>query len=262
MASYAPTDSPRKPMTDSKTFSHPGASAFHTTRWTLVMRARGDAPEARAALGDLCEAYWTPVFRFLCREGRDEDQSRELAQEFFSRLLAGGGIEKADPGKGRFRSYLLGALKHFLTKQRRDAGRLKRGGDVVVESIESGGGETSPGLQVPDPEATVTDAFFDRHWALAVIQRGLSAVEDSFEAAGKAKQIEILKPWLMGDAENLSQAEAAAELGMTVGAVKVAIHRLRNQFGEAIRSEIAETVDTEEEVRDELRYLIAALHSR
>ena len=236
--------------------------AFHTTRWTLVMRARGDAPEARAALGDLCDAYWMPVYRFLRREGRDDDHGRELAQAFFSQVLEKGGIEKADPCKGRFRSYLLGALKHFLAKQRRAEGAQKRGGEAIVQSIESGGSETSPGLQLADPGATVPDAYFDRHWALAVMERGLTTVGGTFEAAGKEKQFEVLKRWLMGDGEGLSQAEAAAELGMTAGAVKVAIHRLRQKFREAIRDEIAQTVDTEEEVQEELRYLIEALRGR
>jgi len=239
--------------------SHTGPenSAFHTTRWTMVMRARGEAPEARAALGELCENYWTPVFQFLRREGKDEDQSRELTQEFFSRVLSGGGIEGADPTKGRFRSYLLGALKHFLAKQSRDAGRMKRGGDAVVESMDTGGSETSPGFQVADSEAHLKDPFFDRHWAMAVIQRGLTSVEQSYSTGAKAKQFELLKPWLMGDAEGTTQAEVAAELGMTPGAVKVAIHRFRHKFGEAIRSEIAET-----EIQEELRYLIEVLHAR
>ena len=225
------------------------------------MLAQGDAPEAHAALSDLCEAYWTPVFRFLCREGRNEDQSRELTQEFFSRILSGSGVENAEPGKGRFRSYLLGALKNFLSNQRRDAARIKRGGEAIIESIDSGGSETSPGLQIPDTTTSPTDATFDRSWALALIQRGLNGLQDSFKAAEKAEQFEVLEPWLMGDGEKLSQADAAAELGMSVGAVKVAIHRLRQKFGEIIRTEIAETVDTEEEVRQELRYLIEVLHS-
>ena len=128
----------------------PSPENFCTTRWTLVLRSRGDAVESRAALGELCEAYWTPVFRFLRREGRDDDESRELTQEFFARLLAGGSLEKADPEKGRFRSYLLGALKHFLTDRRRSENREKRGGGAVIESIESVG--TDPyivALEVP-----------------------------------------------------------------------------------------------------------------
>lgn len=228
----------------------------------MVIRAQGQAPEARTALGDLCEAYWTPVYRFLRREGRNDDESRELTQEFFSRLLAGSTLEKADPGKGRFRSYLLGALKHFLADHRRAEGRQKRGGDVIIESIESSGSGTSPGLSIADPAAEAGDAWFDHHWALAVMERGLDAVRDSFAQAGKTEHFEALKPWLIGDVESLSQADAAAALGISPGAVKVAIHRMRQKFGEAIRQEIAETVDTEEEIAGELRYLIEALQAR
>ena len=239
--------------------SDPFPQAFHTTRWTLVSRARGDAPEARAALGDLCEAYWEPVYRFLVREGRSEDESRELAQAFFARLLAGSGVDQADPGKGRFRSYLLGALKHFLAERRRNEGRQKRGGGVAVESIESGGTETSPGLPIPDPSGPVSDAFFDRAWALAVMDRALAVVEASFEQSDKATQFAGLKPWLIGDTESLSQADAAAALGMTTGAVKVAIHRLRKEFRNAVKSEIGQTVVDPADTDGEIRYLIEVL---
>ncbi len=238
------------------------APVFFTTRWTLVSRARGESPEARAALGDLCEAYWNPVFQFLRREGRGEDEARELTQAFFAKVLAGPGIGEADPAKGRFRSYLLGSLKHFLANHRRDANREKRGGGLLVESIDSGGSETSPGLQVADPGAAADDAWFDRHWALAVMERGLQRVRESFAGSGKDGQFDLLKPWLMGDPEGLTQADAAAQLGMTGGAVKVAIHRLRQKFGDAIRQEIADTVGSEEEIAGELRYLIEVLRFR
>ena len=246
-------------MNKSDDLNPAGPAAFFTTRWTMVRRARGDAPEARAALGELCEAYWMPVFRFLRREGRNEDDSRELAQEFFTRILSGGGVDNADPNKGRFRSYLLGALKHFLADQKRAEGRQKRGGDAVIESIESGGSVTSPGMQIPDPAAPVPDAWFDRQWALAVMDRGLQTVQSKFEESGKRKQFELLKPWLIGDTENLSQADADAELGMTAGALKVAIHRLRKQFRNAIETEISQTVNDPAEIAGELRYLIEVL---
>ena len=241
--------------------SSSGNPAFATTRWTLVMRARGDAPEARTALGELCEAYWTPVYRFLRREGRNEDQARELTQEFFSRLLLSrGGVDTADPIRGRFRSYLLGALKHFLSDHRRSEGRQKRGGDAVVESIDSSGGTgTSPGMQISDPAAEVSDTYFDHQWALAVMDRALIAVQSEFGAAVKETQFQTLKPWLIGDTENLSQSEAAAQLGMTVGAIKVAIHRMRNSFRDAVQTEIAQTVNSPADIAEELRYLIEIL---
>ncbi len=245
-----------------ETYSDParGAGAFHTPRWTLFQRARGSEPEARAALGELCEAYWNPVYQFLRREGRSEDESRELTQSFFAKVLAGAGIGKVDPAKGRFRSYLLGVLKHFLANQRRDANREKRGGGAFIESIDDDS-KTSPGLQVADPGAELGDAWFDRHWALAVMECGLDRIRKSFEQSGKSTQFEVLKPWLMGDPEGLTQADAADQLGISCAAVKVAVHRLRQKFGEAIRGEIAGTVDTEEEIAGEIRYLIEILQT-
>jgi|688.fasta_scaffold32240_8 DNA-directed RNA polymerase specialized sigma24 family protein len=236
-----------------------GSAAFFTTRWTMVLRARGDAPEAKAALGELCEAYWMPVFNFLRREGRGEDQSREIAQEFICRLLSRPGIDKADPEKGRFRSYLLGALKNFLAETKRNEGRLKRGGDAVIESIDSGGTETSPGWQIPDPSAEVPDSYFDRQWALAIMDRSLKTVQATFGKAGKEAHFEVLKAWLIGETGNLSQTEAAASLGMTTGALKVAIHRLRASFRETVQAEISQTVEDADEAAEELRYLIEVL---
>lgn len=225
----------------------------------MVLGARGASPEARAALGDLCAAYWQPVYQFLRREGRNEDDSRELAQAFFVRLLERGGVDQVDPAKGRFRSYLLGALKHFLVEQRRNEGRQKRGGGVIIESIDSGGTDTSPGLQIAAPAPAVPDACFDREWALAVMDRSLQTVQADFEKAGKGKQFETLKPWLVGDTENLPQSAAAAALGTGIGAVKVMIHRLRKDFRDAVHAEIAQTVPSAEDIGDEIRYLIEVL---
>ncbi|MBK8035982.1 MAG: sigma-70 family RNA polymerase sigma factor [Verrucomicrobiaceae bacterium] len=237
----------------------PADSTFHSTRWTLVLRSRGDAPEARTALGELCEVYWAPVFRFLRSEGRTDDDSRELAQEFFARLLARGGFDGADPTKGRFRSYLLGALKHFLAERRRNEGREKRGGGAVVESLDAATHDTAPGLRIADTSAAMSDKHFDREWALAVMDRSLKAVQADFEKAGKSAHFEALKPWLAGDTDQLSQADAATQLGVTTGAVKVMIHRLRKTFRAAVEAEIAQTVPATEDIDEELRYLIEVL---
>ena len=234
-------------------------STFHSTRWTLVLRSRGDAPEARTALGELCEVYWAPVFRFLRSEGRTDDDSRELAQEFIARLLARGGFDGADPAKGRFRSYLLGALKHFLAERRRNEGREKRGGGAVLESLDAATHDTAPGLQIADTSAAMSDKHFDREWAFAVMDRSLKAVQADFEKAGKSAHFEALKPWLVGDTDQLSQADAASQLGVTTGAVKVMIHRLRKTFRAAVEAEIAQTVPATEDIDEELRYLIEVL---
>jgi RNA polymerase sigma-70 factor (ECF subfamily) len=234
-------------------------ATFRSTRWTLVLRSRGDAPEARTALGELCEVYWAPVFRFLRSEGRTEDDSRELAQEFFARLLTRGGFDGADPAKGRFRSYLLGALKHFLAERRRNEGREKRGGGAVVESLDASTHDTAPGLQIADASAAMDDRHFDREWAFVVMDLSLKAVQADFEKTGKATQFEALKPWLVGDTEALSQADAAAQLGVSTGAVKVMIHRLRKDFRAAVEAEIAQTVPATGDIGEELRYLIEVL---
>lgn len=237
-----------------------GLTPFAPTRWTLVLRARGDTPEARAALGELCEAYWNPVFRFLRREGRDDDTARELTQEFFARVLAGSGFDAADPQRGLFRSYLLGAVKHFLADLRERDQRLKRGGGEAPASLDSPtSGETSTTLQVPDPAAEISDLAFDREWALAVMDRALNQLERDLANDGKQAHFDLLKPWLVGAQAGEAQADVAARLGMSEGALKVAIHRMRKRFGEIVKNEIAQTVNTPEAAQEELRYLIEVL---
>lgn len=235
-------------------------SSFAPTRWTLVLRARGETPESQTALADLCEAYYQPVLLFLRREGRDEDAARELTQEFFARVLAGGGFDAADPQRGRFRSYLLGALKHFLADQRKHEAREKRGGGLTPESLDAPAGmDPSPGLQVPDATPPPPEADFDRQWALTVMARGLEVLQQEFQREDRANQFETLKPWLVGESAAMSQADAARRLGLTEGAVKVAVHRLRKRFRESVRTEIAQTLRDSTLVDEELRHLVEAL---
>ena len=223
--------------------------SFHPTRWTLVLRARGESEEARAALSDLCAAYYGPVVAFLRRDGRGEDAAREMAHGFFAALLAGG-VGAPDAERGRFRSYLIGALKHHLAK-RRDAGQAaKRGGGAEHVPLD-GGTEAGEGVAVPWVEDDLR--VLDREWALTLIGRALARLED--EQAGKAEVFAALKPWLDGGADG-SQAGVAADLGMSATAVKVAIHRLRVRFRELIRAEVAATVQDPSEVAAELRHLI------
>ena len=233
-------------------------AAFVTTQWTQVLEARGESPEAKAALSYLCAAYYAPVFAFIRRNAPDEDSARDLTQEFFARLLARQGIATVDPQRGRFRSFLLGAVKHFLADMREHAHRLKRGAGQPLESIEPGT-DTSPGLQLADPNASSPDREFDRKLALTLLDRALAALAQEHEAAGKADHFEALKPWLSGDSENISKAEAAARLGLNEGAVKVSIHRLRRRFREVISSEICQTVSDPAQVDAELHCLLEAL---
>ena len=233
-------------------------AAFVTTQWTRVLEARGDSPEAKAALSDLCGAYYAPVFAFIRHNTPDEDAARDRTQEFFTRLLSRQSLGAVDPERGRFRSYLLGAVKHFLADMHERENRLKRGGGQRHESIEPGT-DTSPGLQLPDANAPSPDREFDRKWALTVLDRALAALAAEHRAAGKAEQFDALKPWLTGDTENLSQAEAARQLGLNESAVKVAIHRLRRRFRETIKAEIGRTLSDHSQVDEELGQLLAAL---
>ncbi|MGD0260813.1 MAG: sigma-70 family RNA polymerase sigma factor [Verrucomicrobiota bacterium] len=230
------------------------------TRWTLVLRARGETPGAQSALSELCEAYYTPVLTFIRQGGRPDEAARDLTQEFFARLLAQHGLDTVQPGRGRFRSFLLGAVKHFLADQNDRAQAAKRGGGQMIVSIEAGAGtSTTTELQIPDPAGPVPDTVFDRQWALTLVERALNVLAGEFAAAGKAEQFETLKPWLLGEVESLSQADAARRLGLTEGAAKVAIHRLRKRFRELVKAEIAQTVDDATQVQDELRYLLEVL---
>jgi RNA polymerase sigma-70 factor (ECF subfamily) len=234
------------------------AGPFLTTRWTQVLAARGETPEAKKALSDLCGAYYAPVVSFLRRSGQGEDQARDLAHEFFARLLARHGLDGADPQRGRFRSYLLGAVKHFLANHRVSSLREKRGAGAAHEPIAAAT-DTSPGLEIPDPATMPSDVIFDREWALNVLDRGLVLLARECEEAGNHRLFETLKPWLTGDRPERTQAGAARELELTEGAVRVAIYRLRRRFRALVKAEIGQTVDTPAEVEAELNHLIAAL---
>ncbi|MGN6553225.1 MAG: RNA polymerase sigma factor [Verrucomicrobiota bacterium] len=233
-------------------------AAFATTQWTQVLEARGNSPDARAALSDLCAAYYAPVFAFIRRIALNEDGARDLTQEFFAGLLAHQGFKTVNPERGRFRSYLLGAVKHFLSDRRDHANSLKRGGGQALESIDAGT-DTSPGLQLPDAQVRSPDREFDRQWALTVLDRALARLAEEHRVADKADHFEALKPWLTGDSQDCAQADAASQLGINEGAVKVAIHRLRRRFRETIKAEIAQTVSDQSDGQDELQRLLEAL---
>lgn len=225
---------------------------FHPTCWTLVLRSRGQGEEAKAALSDLCAAYYEPVVAFLRREGRSEDSARDMAHAFFGDVLSAG-VGAPDPMRGRFRSYLLGALKNHISKAREAAQAGKRGGGAVHLPLADEN-ETAPGL--PMPGVTDDTLAFDKEWALTLIARALETLER--ENARKPEMFAALKPWLNGEAA-VSQAELARSLRMSETAVKVAIHRLRERFREIIRAEIAATVNDPAEAADELRHLVAIL---
>ncbi|MEK7949974.1 RNA polymerase sigma factor [Luteolibacter soli] len=221
--------------------------SFHTTRWTLVRNSHGDTEEARAALADLCAHYYEPVVAFLSREGRDRDEASDLAHDFFSKVLAGDFLGEAQQERGRFRSYLLGALKHFIANRRRDENREKRGGGVQHVELES-----NHGILWPEVE-------FDRRWAVSIIERSLALLQTEEEQSGRGGVFQIIRPWLASGEIRESQEVCATRADMSTGALKVAIHRLRKRFREIVRAEIASTLNDPADLDDEMRYLLAAL---
>jgi len=224
-----------------------------------VLASRGSSPEARAALADLCAAYWEPVFQFLRGQGRDDDAARELTQEFFARLLAGAGVTGADPARGRFRSYLLGALKHFLQAERTRRLAAKRGHGAETVPLDAPADDTHAGLSLPDPSALPPDVLFDRHWAATLLAHALDRLGRELAAEGRGRHFAVLKPALLGGGDAGPQAALAAELELSENAVKVAIHRLRRRFRDTVRAEIAETLHDPAQVDEEMRSLLAAL---
>jgi RNA polymerase sigma factor (sigma-70 family) len=234
-------------------------ATFRDTRWTLVARSRGHSPHARAALSELCSAYYAPVVAFLKRDGRSEDAARDLAHDFFARLLQGGALDGADPERGRFRSYLLAAVKRFAAAQREAANTLKRGGAQPHLPLNTEGPNSQPALELTDTQTPTPDAAFDREWALTLLTRALKTLEQTFEAEGKTQHFTVLKPWLTTAAEDQPQSTAAAQLGLSEPAIKVAIHRLRQRFRDTLRTEIAQTLSSTAAIEEELEALHTAL---
>lgn len=238
--------------------SEPGedTSSFTATRWTVVRRAQGPSPQSRQALAELCQIYRKPVFRFIRCEGRGDDEAQELTQEFFARLLSSGRIGAASHHIGKFRSYLLGAVKHFLADQRKAEQRQKRGGGAVHVRLESEAGADG---QVPDPASSFDETYFDRQWAYALLDRVLARLEDEFRESGRIRQFESLKPWLMPSSSTDAKQSLPEGLDLSPGALKVAVHRMRKRYRALMREELADTVTSEAEATEELHYLVEVL---
>lgn len=236
-----------------------GGRQFATTHWSLVNAAMGDEASqsrVREALESLCRTYWYPLYAFVRSRGYSETDAQDLTQAFFARIIETEGFASADREKGRFRSYLLGAMKHFLANEWHRAKAQKRGGlEKFVEwdalDMESRYAGVSKLSENPE-------RLFDREWALETVAGALKALRDEMENAGNGEQFEALKGSLTGEDET-SREEAAARLGMSSGAVKVAVHRLRQRYRNLLRAAIAETVSSEADLEDEMRYLAEVL---
>jgi RNA polymerase sigma-70 factor (ECF subfamily) len=235
------------------------SNAFVTTQWTRVLQARGESREAAVALSELCEAYYQPVYAFIRYSTRNEELARDLTQDFFARLLSQNHLGNVDPLRGRFRSYLLSAVKNFLKDAHARESAAKRNPGALL-SIASDTTATTAEHQIADPNVVAPEREFDRKWALAILDRALNSLEAEQIEAGKTQEFQLLKPWLVSDASN--QADAARQLNVSEGAVRVAIHRLRQRFRARVKGEIAATIHapTPASILEELQYLLSILN--
>jgi RNA polymerase sigma-70 factor (ECF subfamily) len=228
---------------------------FQTTNWSLVLAAR-DEPSTvgREALEALCERYWYPLYACVRAWGHDPDASRDLTQGFFALLLEKDYLEEVRPEAGRFRSFLLSSLRHFLSHEREKERALKRGGGTTPISLDSDTAENRFANELADD--LTPEEVFERRWALTVLDRALDRLRLELEARGEPERFDRLKQFLTGERPHPSYRDVAAELAMTEAAVKAAVHRLRRRLGRLLREEIGETVAKADEVDDEVRFLL------
>ena len=244
---------------------HGGARHFATTRWTLVTAAgKQNTPESRRALSDLCRLYWYPVYAFVRRRGYDADEALDLTQGFFTRLIDKNDLAAADRNRGRFRAWLLTAVKHYLANEWDKATAEKRGGGRAVFSFDIDSDDAECRYRREPAHQVTPERIFDRRWALTLLEQTLTMLQTESEQEGKKDLFAALKPTLTADVRDSSDPsyrDLAAQLGTSEGALKVAAHRLRRRYRELLRGQIAETVEREEDVDEEIRDLFEALGS-
>jgi RNA polymerase sigma factor (sigma-70 family) len=234
-----------------------GSGRFATTHWSLVLAAGGrSSPEAERALSDLCQRYWYPLYVYVRRRVADLHEARDLTQEFFAGLLQKKSLARADPERGRFRSFLLTALQHFLVNEWHKTRAEKRGGGRRVLPLDFDAKDSQVGFE-PAHDWT-PERIFERQWALTLLDQVLGRLRQEYEDAGKMRLFEQLKTFLAGETKTATYAQAAAALDVSEGAVRVAAHRLRKRYRELLRQEVAHTVADDAEVDDEIRALFAA----
>jgi RNA polymerase sigma-70 factor (ECF subfamily) len=236
----------------------PPAQVFGTTHWSVVLTAAGsDTPEAQAALEHLCRMYWYPIYHFVRRQGHGMHDAQDLTQEFFARLLGKNWIAHADQSRGRFRSFLLLVLKRFLAAEWHKANAQKRGGMRRCLPLPLDTAETR--YAGAAAEASTPEEAFEKQWALTLLETVLRELRAEYELAGRGRLFEALKPCLMGSRESQPYATLAAEQAMSEGAVKVAVHRLRERYRERLKAEIAHTVASPADVAAEMQHLFRVL---
>ena len=231
---------------------------FTTTHWSVILTARTTgSPDAAAAMEKLCQAYWYPLYAYVRRRGHEPEDARDLTQSYFLRLLENDYVAQADPAKGKFRSFLLVTLNHFLSDARERERAIKRGGGRTIVSLDAMDAEER--FRCEPRDSTTPERLFERRWAMTLLDRAARRVREEFVEAGKEDVFNVLQVFQPGEQTALSYAEAAARLGLGEAAVKTLIHRLRRRHRELVREEVAQTVSSTQEVEEELRQMIAVL---
>ena len=231
---------------------------FATTHWTVVLAAgRGSSPQADVALEELCRTYWYPLYAYVRRQGHSREDAEDLTQGFFARLLEKNYLEGVTSDKGKFRAFLLVAVKRFLANEWDYANRQKRGGGVTPLSLDWQDADTR--YQINPADHLSPDKLYDRAWAVIMLERVITRLRDENGAEGKASLYEQLKPFLMMGKSEIPYAQAAAALKLTEGAVRVAVHRLRRRYRELLREEITQTLADPAQADEEMQALFSAL---
>ncbi len=235
-----------------------GTSRFTTTHWSVVLAAgSASSPDYQRALSTLCQTYWYPLYAYLRRQGHDSHQAEDYTQAFFAQMLEKGYLSRVEPKPGKFRSFLLTALKHFLADQRDRAQAIKRGGGKESLPLNF---QAAEGRYTLEPANDLSpEKVFERSWALTLLEKTMDRLEAELAGMNKAELFDSLKVYLCGHTALVPYRDVAAELNMTEGAVKVTVYRLRRRYREMLRDEIAQTVSSPEQIEQEIRDLFAAL---
>ena len=248
-------------MTDSRSPLTPEfhqRATFRTTRWSVVFAAQGKSSGADAvqSLETLCRQYWPPLYAYVRHRGHAVHDAQDLTQAFFARLLEKDWLVAADRERGRFRTFLLMALKRFLANEWDRSQTQKRGGGVKIINLEA-----AESISIPDPQTTTAESLFERRWAFTLLESVMGRLRDEYDAAGRITQYEQLKPCLTAARGSIDYEALGAALGMQPASARSAVHRLRKRFRELFREEVSGTVADPADVDDELRAVIAALRS-
>ncbi len=236
------------------------AGVFATTRWSVILRASsGEDDLAKQGLEDICRACWYPIYAFIRRMGYSPEDAQDLAQGFFEHLLSNNVLAHADPARGRFRSFLLGSLRHFISNETRKERAVKRGGRMTFVPLEIEEGEERFERDIAHPDTP--EKHFERCWAENLLERATDALRRDYERQGKGPLFHALQPFLAGSADPNAYRELADTLNMSSGTIAVAVFRLRKRYGELLREEIGQTVDDPSDIENEIRLLVEAVAS-